>query len=277
MQTIMADNTADENKVIQSSSRDLINRGRKNPTPLGTAIFVGLRSLDPFLQYQILKHGLGTSIITRLGGTLLPIDVPTATGLYPIDALGLSPYRLILLAMAAGSSIKQIYWLVGTSQEEFPPGPAVAVSVYNTLFNSIASLLFTCAATSGSTFGYGKFPQLPLIIGAVFYTVGIFTEAISETQRAAFKADPKNKGKAHTTGLFGLARHINYGGYSLWRGGYMMAASGFVGGAIAGTFLALDFSLRAIPVLTEYCQKRYGAQWQEYEKKVPYKLFPYIY
>ena len=50
---------------------------------------------------------------------------------------------------------------------------------------------------------------------------GILLELVSELQRKRFKDDPANKGKPYAGGLFSLARSINYGGYTLWRGGYV--------------------------------------------------------
>ncbi|KAK3080358.1 hypothetical protein LTS18_002132 [Coniosporium uncinatum] len=255
---------------------DLIARGVKRPTPVGSTIFVGLRTLDPLLQYQILRHGWGTSALQKAGLEILPAGLPTATGTF-IDAIGLSPYRLVLLAMATGSSVKQIYWLLGISQEEFPPSAATAVGIYNTVFNSINSLLFTCALTSGSTYNGGTFPQVPFIVGSALYVVGITIETVAEIQRAQFKRDPKNKGQCYNGGLWSWARHINYGGYSLWRTGYSLAAGGWPWALVVMAWLSLDFNLRAVPVLDGYCSERYGEQWAEFKRKTPYQFLPFIY
>lgn len=161
--------------------------------------------------------------------------------------------------MAAGSAVKQNYWLVGISHETFPPSAALMVSAFNTAFNSMNSLLFVCQATSASVNGE-HFPQIPLLVGAGLYTIGILTESISEWQRKNFKADPANKGKVYRGGLFSLARHINYGGYTLWRCGYSLAAGGWVWGAAIGAFFFWDFSHRAIPVLSQYCEDRVRLQ-----------------
>ncbi|KAK5011200.1 hypothetical protein LTR28_004954 [Elasticomyces elasticus] len=247
----------------------------KRPSPLGSGLFVGLRSLDAILQYGILAQDYGSGIIQKLGGQTLPHGPPLITNTF-VDQLGLSPYRMILFGMATGSALKQIYWLLDVSQEEFPPSTAVMVSAFNTAFNSINSLLFTSTYFSASVNGE-HFPQTPLLVGAALYTVGILTETISEVQRKRFKADPKNKGKVYKDGLFGLARHINYGGYTLWRTGYSLAAGGWIWGAMVAGFFVTSFSVRGIPVLSHYCQERYGEQWDQYTRQTPYKLFPYIY
>ena len=219
---------------------NLIYRGIKKGNPLGTGLFLGLRSLDPVLQYGILAKDLAAGAIHKLGGQTLASGPPVITNT-PLDRLAISPYRLILLAMAAGSAIKQNYWLVGISEEEFPPLSAVEVSVFNTVFNSINSVLFTCSLTSASVNGE-HFPQTPLIVGSALYTVGILTEGISEWQRKQFKKDSANKGKVYQGGLFSLARHINYTGYTLWRAGYALAAGGWTWGALVGSFFFWNFS-----------------------------------
>ena len=67
---------------------------------------------------------------------------------------------------------------------------------------------------------------------------------------------PANKGKIYSGGLFGLSRHINYFGYTLWRSGYALAAGGWIWGSIVAGFFTYDFTQRAIPVLTEYMEER---------------------
>jgi protein-S-isoprenylcysteine O-methyltransferase Ste14 len=234
---------------------DFVQRGVKEPSPLGTTVYFGLRSLDPLLQYGILARGWGSSLLHKIGFSTLPAGLPTNTGTI-IDKLGLSPYRLILLAMATGSCLKQIYWLVGTSEEKFGPGAAVAVAGYNMTFNTLNHLLFTTTAFSASLSGNETFPQTPLIVGSIMYVVGILTEAVAEYQRMRFKRNPKNKGKPYTGGLWQYARHINYTGYSLWRAGYSLAAGGWIWGAAAFAWQYTDFVMRAVPVLNEYCEKK---------------------
>jgi len=233
---------------------DLIDRGVKRPTPFGSGIFIGLRIADLFLQYGILARGLGSSFLHRIGLETLPAGVPAHTGTF-VDQLGLSPYRLILLSMAVGSTVKQIYWLLGTSDgDEFPPSAALVVSLINTVFNSFNSLIFTTTLFSASA--ESKFPQVPLIVGGTMYLVGLLTEAIAETQRVMFKRDPANKGELYTGGLWSLARHINYGAYTVWRSGYALAAAGWAWAALVAGYCAFDFNNRAILVLDSYCSKK---------------------
>jgi protein-S-isoprenylcysteine O-methyltransferase Ste14 len=258
-----------------SKKKDLIARGDYTPTPLGQATFFILRGIEPVLQYSILAHGLGTSVLHRVGLRTLPPGLPTHTGISLIDGLGLSPYRLVLLGMAVGAAVKQNIWVTALSGEPMPVTGAIAVGVFNAVFNSLSTYAFLTTATSAST--EADFPQPALLIGGSLYVVGIMTELIAEVQRKRFKANPDNKGKAYTGGLWSFARHINYGGYTIWRAGYAMVGGGYTLGALVGAFFAWDFTQRAIPILSEYCEKRYGAQWEEFKQKTPYQLIPYIY
>ena len=255
---------------------DLIERGIKDPSPAGTATFIGLRLLDPLLQYGILAHGLGSSTLHALGLTTLPAGAPTTTGT-PIDALGLSPYRLILLAMCTATAAKQTWWVAGPRQERFGVGAALTVAAYNAAVNSANALAFTTTAVSASLAGGAAFPQPPLVVGAALFVLGLALEAVAEAQRARFKADPRNKGRPFTGGLFAYARHVNYTGYALWRAGYALAAGGWVWGAGALLWHGSDFALRAVPALNDYCERTYGEEWVRYKQQTPYKLIPYVY
>ncbi|KAK7024429.1 hypothetical protein VNI00_016280 [Paramarasmius palmivorus] len=252
---------------------DLISRGVKQPSPLGSSLFVLLRSLDPVLQYNILAKGLGDPIIRYFGGTVRPLGPPLTFG--SAINVGLSPHRTILVGMAAGCALKQIYWLLGVSEEEFPVSAAVPVSIYNSLVNSVNSLVFLSTATSSIRAG-DEGLSTPLVIGTGLFVSGILIELISEVQRRDFKRDPRNKGKPYTEGLLGYARHINYLGYTLWRAGISWAAGGWKAGLISGAYIAVDFVNRAIPVLDNYCTSRYGEEWLRYKSRVPYKFIPGI-
>ncbi|KAF2094444.1 hypothetical protein NA57DRAFT_46302 [Rhizodiscina lignyota] len=271
----MASNS--EGEPFKGAHHDLIKRGVKKPNLPGTIAFVGFRALDPLMQYGILANGWGSSLVHKLGIETLPPGLAAHTGIRLIDGLGLSPYRLILLGMATGTVIKQIFWLTVTSQEEFPLASAITVSTYNLLVNVINSLLFTTSIGSASLDSGANFPQYPLLIGGALYLVGISTEALAEFQRAQFKKDPANKGKPCTTGLWSLVRHPNYGAYAVWRFGYALAAGGWIWASIMAGWQTYDFITRSVPALDEYCTYRYGDMWNDYKRKTTYKLFPYIY
>jgi protein-S-isoprenylcysteine O-methyltransferase Ste14 len=328
----MSSNTGSTRKGGSGAEKkpfDLIQRGVKDPTPGGTLTFIGLRLADIPLQKALLApstSGLGVRVLSSLG--LRTIFTHTSTSvppslLLPIDALAsspspgettqhllspartnsifspltsLTPTGLILVLMSAGSAAKQIYWVLFIRQESFPASAASAVSVYNTLVNSVNSLLFLALATSSalspprltfpspfssSSSSTGATPRITLplstIVGTLLYVAGMTIETLSERQRAIFKAAPENKGKVCKVGLWRWARHINYFGYALWRGGYTMAATGWIGGLAMGIWQGWDLSSRGVKVLDAYCVDRYGEQWAQFKREVPYKMVPGVY
>ncbi|KAK3117457.1 hypothetical protein LTR53_001144 [Teratosphaeriaceae sp. CCFEE 6253] len=264
-------------KTYESTSkgRDNIQRGVKQSNLLGTAAFFLTRAADPFLQYGILSNGLGVGLIERLRGTVLPKGPPLVTNTLLDHYVGLSPYRTILFAMSVGSMVKQNTHLTMIMQEQMPPLNGAIIGAFNAVCNSLNSLFFICAQTSASANGE-HFPQTPLIVGSTMYTLGLFIEWYSEVQRHVWKKDPANKGKVYDRGLFGLSRHVNYFGYTMWRTGYALAAGGWVWGSVVGAWFTYDFTQRGIPVLQHYLQDRYGEQYQAYERKVPAKFVPFL-
>lgn len=62
--------------------------------------------------------------------------------------------------------------------------------------------------------------------GAAFWLVGFIFETAGDAQLARFKANPENKGKVLSTGVWRLTRHPNYFGDSAqWWGYYLISAS----------------------------------------------------
>ncbi|KAI2620036.1 hypothetical protein GGR54DRAFT_639803 [Hypoxylon sp. NC1633] len=259
---------------------DLIDRANKSPTPGGRLTFIGLRALDLPWQHALLT-GLGTTLLQNRGITATAVPLTLHTGLPSIDALA-HPTSLLLFLMAAGSAAKQVYWSQYLSSESFPAGAALWVSIYNTTMNSLSTFLFLALSTtslrSTPTLPLGA-ARLPLstVVGALMYVGGMAIETVAERQRRVFKDDPANAGKVCKVGLWGWARHINYLGYSLWRGGYMMVGGGWPAGLIMTAFELVDLSQRAVGVLDEYCAGRYKEQWAQFKREVPYKVIPGIY
>lgn len=253
---------------------------KKGPTTAGHILFVALRALDLPLQYYLLTSGAGTNLISRLGGTPAPQPLASNGGI-----LGLSPYHTLVMGLATGSAAKQIYWKLAINDTVMPAGFSVGIAVYNTLLNTLNTGFALWSATcqdpsnilesSSLTSLLTKQPTITL--GALLYTLGIFTEWYCEIQRANFKRNPANKGKPYSGGLFSLARNINYGGYTLWRTGYSLICAGWGWGVVQAAWLAGDFAARAIPSLDAYCEQRYGEQWEEVRRKVKYRLLPWVY
>jgi steroid 5-alpha reductase family enzyme len=105
-------------------------------------------------------------------------------------------------------------------------------------------------------------------LGLGLFAVGFVIEALADFQLSRFRADPANRGRLFTGGLFGLVRHPNYlGEIVLWTG-IALAAFGISGSplalltplAIAGLLLKVS----GPPLLEAHLRERPGyARWRE--------------
>jgi protein-S-isoprenylcysteine O-methyltransferase Ste14 len=141
------------------------------------------------------------------------------------------------------------------------------VSVFNTVMNAgnvVMSLwplmsnapragenLWASAAPGGATMG-----SVTRTVGMGMFVLGSLVETWAEVQRKRFKDDKRNEGKVFMGGLFGLARHVNYGGYFLWRTGFALFAGGLPWAGVIGLYFMLYFLYMGIPALDEYCSAR---------------------
>ena len=268
------------------SANDLVARGSYKPSPLNRSVFVGLRASDPLIQYAIVSKQVDISWIPRLlGGELLPAN--GAANLLRLTYAGVKlalppnpPYQGLLLCISIVAAMKQSYWAVAIGREEMLLGSAVTIAAFGILMNSIfnALAMWTRTSVNPTASSWTELLQNPYIaVGTALFVAGIAIETLSEIQRSRFKDDQRNKGKPYAGGLFGLARNINYTGFTLWKTGYALVAAGPVFAVVIATMHLYDFSQRAIPVLDEYCAKRYGQDWQNVRKKVPNVLIPGVY
>jgi steroid 5-alpha reductase family enzyme len=136
----------------------------------------------------------------------------------------------------------------------------------------IISAPLLAAQTSG-------FPAIltPLdLIGASLWAVGLLFETIGDLQLTLFKADPSNKSKLLTTGLWKYTRHPNYFGEAvLWWGYYLIAfVSGFwwtIFSPILMTWLLLRIS--GVVMLERTMKLKPG--YEEYMRKTN-AFFPWL-
>jgi steroid 5-alpha reductase family enzyme len=64
------------------------------------------------------------------------------------------------------------------------------------------------------------------LVGVLIWAIGFFFEAVADWQLVRFKADPANKGKLLTNGVWRYSRHPNYfGDAAQWWGFYLIAAA----------------------------------------------------
>ncbi|MFE7174548.1 DUF1295 domain-containing protein [Streptomyces sp. NPDC057616] len=72
------------------------------------------------------------------------------------------------------------------------------------------------------------------VAGALVWTVGLVFEAGGDAQLARFKADPANKGRLMTRGLWSWTRHPNYfGDFCVWWGLFLIACDSAAAAAVS--------------------------------------------
>lgn len=106
--------------------------------------------------------------------------------------------------------------------------------------------------------------------GAVLAVIGIGFESIGDAQLAAFKRDPKNRGKVLDRGLWRWSRHPNYfGDACVWWGLYLIAAETGPGlWAIAGpVFLTFTLTRWSGIGLTERAAAKLKPGYEDYARR----------
>eukprot|EP00357_Protocruzia_adherens_P014593 CAMPEP_0115013216 /NCGR_PEP_ID=MMETSP0216-20121206/25261_1 /TAXON_ID=223996 /ORGANISM="Protocruzia adherens, Strain Boccale" /LENGTH=249 /DNA_ID=CAMNT_0002382543 /DNA_START=119 /DNA_END=868 /DNA_ORIENTATION=- len=134
----------------------------------------------------------------------------------------------------------------------------------------IGFAILACGVTSGApTFGVIDYIAVVLILS------GSFLNTYSELQRKWWKADPQNKGKCYTGGLWTLATHINYfGDVILFSGWTLLTATWWM--FWYPLMIISGFVFTSIPHLDNYLEERYGEEFKEYSSKTK-KLIPFVY
>ncbi len=136
-----------------------------------------------------------------------------------------------------------------------------------------------------------KSPSFMLVISALTFIAGWILARGANMQKFTFKRDPQktflgirpvvitdgNK-KILASGFWGLSRHINYLGEILMAAGIVLS----VGYPMLPWpwlyplyYIALLFPRQAAD--DKLCAAKYGPLWEEYKKKVLYRIIPFIY
>jgi len=125
------------------------------------------------------------------------------------------------------------------------------------------------------------------VFGLVVYGIGLALEAVADTQKAAFRANPDNKGKFINVGLWAISRHPNYFGEILvWTGIWLLALTSLMSyspvvaavSAISPAFVAhLLINMSGIPLLERAADKKWGddADYKAYKAGTAV-LVPYL-
>jgi steroid 5-alpha reductase family enzyme len=107
------------------------------------------------------------------------------------------------------------------------------------------------------------------LLGILFWTIGFIFEAGGDLQLARFKANPQNKGKVLSSGLWHYTRHPNYFGDSAvwWGYGLICIASGSYIAALGSVLMTALIIYVSGVVLLEKSLVEQKPQYREYIEK----------
>ena len=117
---------------------------------------------------------------------------------------------------------------------------------------------------------------ITLYPAGLLYVAGSLLSTIGESQRYVFKANPSNKGRLMTTGLWAWSMHVNYFGDSILFTGWTLAAAGAWWTWWVPIVITALFVFMHIPGLDEYLADRYPTEFPAYAAKTS-KLVPGLY
>lgn len=137
-------------------------------------------------------------------------------------------------------------------------------------FTAAAALAALAAAQPGEFGVLG-------IAGVCVWAFGFAFEAVADWQKSRFAADPANRGRFITTGLWSLSRHPNYfGEIVIWIGIAAIAFPSLKGWSlltlVSPLFVALLlFRISGVPLLEKAADERWGGQaaYEEYKRSTP--------
>lgn len=134
-----------------------------------------------------------------------------------------------------------------------------------------------------------RWPPLALVLVAALFFCGWALARGANMQKYFFKKDPAKKafgvlapqalgGKVLASGFWGISRHVNYLGELLMATALALAL-GHPGEA--GPWLyPLYYLLLLVPRQRDddrRCAQKYGTLWEEYCRKVPWRIVPFVY
>ena len=200
------------------------------------------------------------------------------TAVYVFKSPPLNARQIIILAMVL-IYLTHMNWLVLFQSKH------TAISKLDTKIPPSQKYVLPVLLTNAVGWGY----CLPFYFGArntaalnwvdglavLTYVAGTVIHFGSDYQKQRFKARTDSRGKLLNTGFWALSRHPNYFGDFLIYVAFALIG-GSVWGWIAPVLNFIQYRFDAIPKNEQWAKEHYGAQWEDYCKKVK-MLIPFLY
>jgi len=115
------------------------------------------------------------------------------------------------------------------------------------------------------------------LVGFVAWLIGMAVEVAADTQKSRFRADPANRGRFISTGVWAWSRHPNYfGEIVLWLGVAIIAAPVLRGwqwvAMVSPVFVTVLLTrISGVPMLEQRADERWGGQvdYEAYKARTP--------
>jgi steroid 5-alpha reductase family enzyme len=137
-------------------------------------------------------------------------------------------------------------------------------------------------AEEHAAIGGGKKVEVAcVVVGLIVWLAGFTLEVRADSEKAAFRRNPANKGRFITTGLWSLSRHPNYCGEIILWFGIALCSLPYLAGPQFITLISPVFVfiliryISGVPLLEEAGERKWGEEeeWRNYVERVPV-LFP---
>lgn len=258
-------------------------RGQYGGDSAGAILFVAVRALVPVVSYSLLAPPTSNlSIFTRLPWMLPSQLLPNGDSSLPFvplillkavqDITGLRPYPAIIFLGTVIPSFSFAAYNLIWRRERFPlqgQGGSFQVTTQVNLIDVLHQLIFVYSASQNPTWSPTTFKWTPAV-----FCLGIILHIWSDHSKYLFRRDARNKGKVYTGGPWGVVRHPNFLGFTIWRVAYATAAGGWAFGVSFLAMFAYLFYNTSVPILEDYMAKKYGKQWEVVTERVRWKFIP---
>ncbi|KAG8531747.1 ATP-dependent Lon protease pim1 [Bacidia gigantensis] len=261
-------------------------RGQYGGSSAGALLFISVRATLPLLFYSLLAPTSSPySIFSKVPWALPSRDPPTNDELYIVglpdgllrslnDCLGLSSYGSLLLLGVTLPSLSFTAYNLLWRRERLPmtgQGGSVQITTQVNLIDAVHALLFVYLAARNPTWSPQLFrwTPIPFVFGWVLHV-------LADHSKYLFRKDQRNRGKVYTGGVWGLVRHPNFLGFTIWRVAFASASGGWAFGMLMLANFVYLFWATSVSILEGYMEESYGKEWDRAKRAVPYKMIPGI-
>ena len=257
-------------------------RGQYGGSAAGSLLFVSVRSLIPVVYYAFLAPPQSPYSIYFRFPSLYPSRPPpnfsVSTAIMPSSVvgsistfLGLSPPATVIFLYGTLPSISFIAYNLLWRRERLPltgQGGAIGITAQVNFIDLLQLMLFVYGASRNPTWSAVVFQYT-----TIAFLVGFTLHTVADHTKYLFRKEKRNDGRVMRSGVWGIVRHPNFLGFTIWRLALGTAAGGWGFALAEGAMFSQLFGKTSVPILERYME-RYGREWDITKEKVKWKMVP---